>query len=321
MKSKTTTFMPLTIALVFLANACSAETEVADVRTDTDESTTLELNTGKTGQIFWKTHSCANGDENAISVILTAAIPKLIDLGIDLFSERLETISDEYQVTHVGQSAELWGDFRQQGSNQAFVPKKSCLVFASGDSGPWGVEKSRHQEAMTIEEDKKRYDESIRSRLSRPSIYFTADVVVANVVGGVSFFVRPHRFILSGKTSRGSSAKDFVATIRFDIPKTVTGESFTSEAVLPPMSGINIGDRIEFSGYSSSWLPFPSFEIEDGVPLSGSLPVTLHVSVVESDPGFGAKIFRTFSDVLEEKKQEISEQLVGSKTQNIDDNS
>ena len=217
-------------------------------------------------------------EESAAAIVLAAVVPKLIDMGVSLFSEKLRERAAEYEVTRSSKASLLWGsvDKDEEGVSIAF---RTCLKAVLG--GKSGAEVRFHFDYR-----------------SRP---------------GNVFSVRPVYLKLGKNGTRGRSDKDLIVTLRLSVPKAVAGQVYNVEIAFPPFKGMEKDDELKLHAttVSSGWQDLPAISIApDGSKYE--LPLTAEVSVVETDKGKGAGVYAVIADAIDESKSKVVEDLASS---------
>ena len=281
----------------------------------------------KSGALIWSSKACSdllNGqptsESGVLAAILAAVVPKAVDLGLSLLSDKLKASAKSYEVSYLSTIVDDWGmAFRQKEGVVAHRYAKRCIVFHAGDSGPWekgikvkGQNKQEVADALIekTEEVKNFYPPELRELPYKPKFFLVAEMNYQPIgKRGITAYIKPIKIAVNGALASGKGPKDLVVSFKLKVPKVVSGESYEVNVAIPPFKNIQPGYQRSLESSYSQVFSVPIVKLHDGEE-EVRIPATLEAALIATDKGLGSKIYSTIAEAVDENKDKLTESIV-----------
>jgi hypothetical protein len=235
-----------------------------------------------------------------------AVAPKLIERGVSWLPKYFSNKAQQYNANMSSQTAGLFFTVKKGEDGPVFSSGYGCVAVAHGVL----------QTGDAFTEPPAGYPESL-GLASKPDVYLQSWMNV-HVEGGTPYLrLVPMRLEFNEPLAARGKIKDLVVTYSFTF-LSGSGEK-TVSFVVPTLENLQPGTimtETALGSLSTEWSGIPLPEITDeqldqvlagtGESSAGMLPMSLVITLTETDQGRGAAIYNGIAEALEQSKSAIS---------------
>lgn len=254
--------------------------------------------------------SCSAPQDKAIGGILlslaTSVAPKLIDHGLSWVGELLQQRVEEYNAATTSVTAGVFYGLERDGNDLNVFPAYDCVAIGYGR-----LQSGSDMSAVPG------YPAEL-GFTSRPHVYLEANLIYQEERGTLYARLEPSILEFNRPLARRGETKDLVATysFRFSTSGSAPDSSGSMTLMLPAFENLRPGTDLSgaaISSISTDWVPVPvptpAVLAEVPEESTGMMPVSLLVTLTETEQGQGRQLFLRLSQVFDASKDDIAKAL------------